>query len=282
MARGNGSALLGRIRDRYAELRPTERRLADLILTFPGEIAGYSASELATMAGTSNAAVSRFVQRIGFQSYDEMRRLSREGINAGSPLFYLHHDAVAHPAAAAARHLEATLAGFRNTLDAIPDTLVEDIADAVIAARCVWLVGFRHAHFIAAYLHWQINHVRDAAHLLPRGGSTMGESLIDVGAGDLVLAVALRRRPRSLGPLLATMKGHGARLAVLGDFSLAEDYGADWIIRCDTRTATPVDNHATALAVGQVLLDRIIARAGKAAARRFAQIDDLHDEIGEL
>ena len=70
-------------RDRYASLRPAERRIADLILNFPGEIAGYSATELAVMAETSNAAVSRFVQRIGFQSYDEMRILSRELENGG-------------------------------------------------------------------------------------------------------------------------------------------------------------------------------------------------------
>jgi len=50
--RSNGASLLSRIRDHYGELRPAERRLADLILSFPGEIAGYSATELAEMAET--------------------------------------------------------------------------------------------------------------------------------------------------------------------------------------------------------------------------------------
>lgn len=279
--RKNGGGLLSRIRERYDSLRPAERRLADLILNFPGEIAGYSASELAGMAKTSNAAVSRFVQRIGFENYEEMRRLSREGVKAGSPLFFLHHDA-AETAGVTARYFDATVEAFRNTIDHVPDALVEEVAKAALAAPRVWLVGFRHSYFLAAYLHWQLNHVRGDVRLLPRGGNTFGESLVDVGKGDLVLTIALRRRPHALGRLLATMRNAGARLALIADFNLADDYGADWLLRCDTRTTTPVDNHSVVLAVGQLLLDRIIARAGKRAAQRFARIDELHAEIGEL
>lgn len=281
-AAGNGHMLLGRIRDRYAALSPVERRLADLILSFPGEIAGYTASELATMAGISNAAVTRFVQRIGFQNFEEMRLLSREGVKSGSPLYFLHHDAADATVGVTARHLDQTVESFRQTLKGLPDSLIEEVAESVVAARRVWLVGFRHSHFLAAYLHWQIDHVRGEVRLLPRGGNTMGESLVDLGEGDVAVAVALRRVPRALEPLLATMRTAGARLAVITDFSVAGDYDADWVLRCDTRTASPVDNHATVLAVGQALLDRIIARAGPAAAERFARIDELHNEIGEL
>jgi DNA-binding MurR/RpiR family transcriptional regulator len=155
--------------------------------------------------------------------------------------------------------------------------LVEEIAKAVLGARRVWLVGFRHSYFLAAYLHWQLDHVRGDVLLLPRGGNTLGESIVDVGKGDVVVTIALRRRPHALGRLLATMQNAGARLALIGDFNLADDYGADWVLRCDTRTATPVDNHAVVLAVGQLLLDRIIARSGKRAAQRFSRIDELHN-----
>ena len=278
----NGASLLTRIRDRYTELRPAERRIADLILNFPGEIAGYSATELAEMAKTSNAAVSRFVQRIGLRNYEAMRRLSRQGIDAGSPHFFLHPQANGKRNGAAAFYLDATVAALRRTFEGLAESDVEKLAEAVNGTRRVWLIGFRHAHFIAAYLHWQIGHVRENVHLLPRGGSTFGESFADVGAGDIVIVVALRRRPEILSTLLATIRGAGARLAVVGDFGLTNDYGAEWLFRCDTRTSTPVDNHAIVLAVGQLILDRIIARAGKAASRRFARIDELHEKIGDL
>ncbi|MCB1500285.1 MAG: MurR/RpiR family transcriptional regulator [Bauldia sp.] len=282
MAPNNGRSLLKRIRDHYAELRPAERRLADLILNFPGEIAGYSATELAGMAETSNAAVSRFVQRIGLRTYDEMRRLSREGIDGGSPHFFLHPGDARGDGSAAAFYRDATIEALRRTFAAIGERDIDSLAAAVRTAPDVWIVGYRHAHFLAAWLHWQVCHVRPRVHLLPRAGSTYGEVLADAGEGDVVIAVALRRRARALGDVLAALRAAGARLALVGDLSLTDDYGAEWVFRCDTRTATAVDNHAAVLAAIQLILDRIIVRAGKDAAARFAGIDQLHEDLGEL
>lgn len=277
----NVTTLLARIRASYGELRPAERRLADLILSFPGDIAGYAASELATMAKTSNAAVSRFVQRIGLRNYEEMRRLSREGIESGSPHFFLHA-AGSTAQGAIAQYREATVAALTRTLEGLSDRETNDLARAAIRARRVWVIGVRHAHFIAAWLQWQLSHVRPDVHLVPVRGNTLGETIVDAGKGDLVVAVALRRRPRLLAPALAAFRTAGARIALIGDYSLADDHGAKWILRCDTRMSGPVDNHASVLAVAQLLLDRVIAIAGKSAARRFAQIDELHAALDEL
>jgi len=275
-------SLLGRIRERYADLRPSEQRVADVILNFPGQIASYSANELAEMAKTSNAAVSRFVHRIGLKNYEEMRRMSREGIDTGSPHFLLQHDLVGKRDHGTSFHLDAVITQLRRTFEGLADSDLEKVAEATNKAKRVWMIGFRHAYFIAAYLHWRLGHIRENVHLLPRGGSTMGELITDVGGGDMVIAVALRRRPQALSGLLETMRGSGASLAVIGDFSLTEDYIADWVFRCDTRTSTPIDNHVSVLAVAQLILDRILAGAGEAAARRFARIDELHEELGEL
>ena len=87
MPMSSTSSLLGRVRDQLHELPPTERRLADLILDFPGELASYSASELAALANVSNATVSRFIRRLGYDNYDEARRQAREEKRSGSPLF---------------------------------------------------------------------------------------------------------------------------------------------------------------------------------------------------
>ena len=59
-------SLTARIRDRYGDLSPMERRLADVILACPGELSGYSATELAGRAGVSKMTVSRLVRRLGY------------------------------------------------------------------------------------------------------------------------------------------------------------------------------------------------------------------------
>ena len=80
-------SFLTRVRDVMDELPPAEKRLGEFVCDFPGELASYSASELAALAHVSNATVTRFVQRLGYDTYEESRRHAREEKQTGSRLF---------------------------------------------------------------------------------------------------------------------------------------------------------------------------------------------------
>jgi DNA-binding MurR/RpiR family transcriptional regulator len=60
-----------------------ERQLAEFVLDFPGDLPSYAASELAALAGVSNATVTRFIKRLGYLHYDDARRQVREARGAG-------------------------------------------------------------------------------------------------------------------------------------------------------------------------------------------------------
>ena len=59
-------------------LPDSERKLAELLTARQMLLATHSASELAAMTGSSKAAVSRFIQRIGYRSFADARRETRE------------------------------------------------------------------------------------------------------------------------------------------------------------------------------------------------------------
>ena len=68
---------LDRIRTALADLQPAERRLGTFLLDFPGDMASYDAQELARLSDVSKATVSRFIRKIGYDSYDAARRAVR-------------------------------------------------------------------------------------------------------------------------------------------------------------------------------------------------------------
>ena len=72
--RSSQRSFLGRVREALPELRPAERRLGEFLCDFPGELASYSATELASLADVSNATVTRFVKRLGYENFDDARR----------------------------------------------------------------------------------------------------------------------------------------------------------------------------------------------------------------
>jgi DNA-binding MurR/RpiR family transcriptional regulator len=284
------------VRAGYALLAPTERRVADLILNFPGELSGYSASELARMAKISNATVTRFVRRLGFQNYEEMRRHARAEREAGAPL-YLLDGAFADPdngfvgagprrlkalARLIDRHADTAAENLRSTFTALDRTGFSALADAIAEARQVWIVGFRHGHFLAGYLRWSLAHARPNVRMLPNPGETIGESFVDFGKEDVLFAFALRRRVPLLGKIIKAARAAGARVALATDPGMTDTFGADWVLRCASRTNGPIDDHVSALALAHIVTEQIIVRLGAQARSRLGQIDDIHGDLSEL
>jgi DNA-binding MurR/RpiR family transcriptional regulator len=274
-------SLTGRIRTHYAALSPSERLVADLVLNFPGEIASYSASELATMAKTSNTAVTRFIQRLGFQNYDEMRRLARELGSAGSPLYLLDQPPPGARSFVDA-HVEVSQRNIATSFADIDPVLIDTVAEALARARQIWLIGVRNGYFLAGYTRWQFIQVREGVHVVPGPGETLGESLASFGPEDVAIVFGLRRRVPMIPQAIKLAEQAGTRVLLIGDQGLPEDFGATWTIRCETRSHAPLDNHTAVLVLIHILAERLIRATATDGRKRLAFIDDLHGELDEL
>ncbi|MBP9942534.1 MAG: MurR/RpiR family transcriptional regulator, partial [Comamonas sp.] len=82
----NISTMESRIRQSYASLSQAERKLADVVLSRQREVLGYSATELASLAGTSKSSAARFFRSLGYAGYDEFRQALRQAQLQQSPL----------------------------------------------------------------------------------------------------------------------------------------------------------------------------------------------------
>lgn len=174
---------LARVSDALPDLHPSERKLAELVLDFPGEMAGYTATEIAELANVSNATVSRFVRRIGYGSFDEARRAVRDEQQAGTALLRMSAD-TPQSGGAVARHLMASQQNLELTYGGLDDTVIDYLAEAMIAAPRVWFVGFRAGQSFAQYLGWQCSQVLPLVTVLPRAGETLAESFASLDARD--------------------------------------------------------------------------------------------------
>ena len=141
-------SFLARVREILPELHPAERRLGDFLCDFPGEIASYSAQELAALAHVSKATVSRFVQRLGYENYEEARRHARADKQTGSRLF-LATATDADGRQSVAAHVAQGVANLEATFLAIGEAEIDAAATAILGARKVWVIGFRASHSFA-------------------------------------------------------------------------------------------------------------------------------------
>lgn len=279
-----GRSLEARVRAAYEGLPGSERKIADLILGAPGEVAVYSATELAAAAGTSKAAATRFFKRLGFRNFNEARQLARARQVWGSPLYLDRTPArESDPMAELTGYFEDEIKVLRRSLGGLDPAQLDAIAGAIATSRRLWVVGFRNSHFVAGYARWQFIQFRQDVHLLPRTGETLAEQFANVGPEDLVVVVGIRRRVAGFRRLLETAADRGARVLYLTDpTARAESARATWTLVCEVESSYLFDSYATPMSLLRFLAIKAYWKSGQAGHDHLETVERLHDQLDEF
>lgn len=76
------------IRGTYPALRPSEKRVAQVILSDPREAVHYSITQLAEKAEVSDATVVKFCKRLGYKGYQEFKIMLAQDVAAKPQLIH--------------------------------------------------------------------------------------------------------------------------------------------------------------------------------------------------
>lgn len=281
MATVSGRSFLARVRESLETLPTAERRLGEFLCDFPGELASYSASELAGLAHVSNATVTRFVRRLGYQSYDEARRHAREEKQTGSRLFLAtsQSEDARQPVGT---HIGQSITNLEQTFLSISDAQIDAVVDAMLGARKIWVMGFRSSQPLAAYLQWQMLQVSEDIHLIPGPGQTLGEYLASISPEDVVVTFALRRRIARMDDILTAVEKRGAKTLYISDEGAPLRLTASWHFLCQTYAPGPLFNHVSAMALCHLIATRAIEKAAANGRKRLRAIEGCNDRLDEL
>ncbi len=137
--------------------------------------------------------MTRFVQRLGYDTYEESRRHAREEKQTGSRLF-LSSATDAESGQSLSSHVGQGIANLEKTFLSIRETQIDAVVEAMLGARKTWVFGFRSSQPFAAYLQWQMIQVVDNIVAVPGPGQTLGEYIASISPDDMVIVFALRRR----------------------------------------------------------------------------------------
>lgn len=270
-----------RVRSQLDSLSATERQLADFVLEFPGELASYAGNELAELAGVSSSTVSRFIRRIGYESYEDARRQVREERESGSPLFQTTTEATKR-GSLVAMHFQRSQANLASTFERLSDQQMSAIVKAIIGANQVLIFGSRSSHAFAQYLRWQIIQVVPRVTAIPGAGETLAEHMAGISERDCVIVFGTRRQTRQMDILLDSASKARAKIVFISDRASPDFAGATWSLQCDCRGSGLLDNHTAVMAVCDVLATMVIEASGAAGRKRLAAIEMGHEATGEL
>jgi len=276
-----------RIFDVYSELSASERKLADTIVECQDRFASYSAAELARRAGVSKTTAARFFKRLGFASFDEARAQARETPHWGSPLYDERRSSeggrVGLKSDAMTAHFARDVENLTQTLSFLDKAAVASAVEKLVAARGIWVVGFRNSFALAHYVRGLLLNVRGDVRILPTQAFDVPEDLSSMKSNDVVLAIGFRRRPGIFRAILEAARARGVDIVLVTDKTASRSAeAADVVLRCQNRGAGMFDSYAAGICVLNYLATEVAQKLGDAATSHLEQLEELHKELNDL
>lgn len=272
-----------RIDEKYVSLPPQERLVADFLLEHLGDLAIFSAADIARETGVSKATVSRIFRKLGFADFrevkDHARALRRRGLPTAAPVTSGTTGAAPGIEKHAAREHEnlARLAGL------LSDGRLNQAVRLIVDADRVVVIGLRNSYPIALHLHQQLIQTGVNVRLAPQPGQTLGEEVAGLGARDVVVALGFRRRPELFGRLVRVVRDGPASCLFIGDATARRYAGeVDCWLECPLDAEGAFDSYASAMSLVSILANTVLNEHLSDGRRRISAIAASYEELDEL
>ncbi|MCT4701001.1 MurR/RpiR family transcriptional regulator [Enterobacteriaceae bacterium H20N1] len=270
-----------RLRASYDSLSPQEQRVAAFIVDHFDDLISYNSAELARLSGVSKATVSRLFKRLGYDRYKDMRDELRTLRQSGMPLTENRHAVQGNTLLA--RHYKQEMANLTQWVNALDAQQFAATVSSLVKAKRIFIIGLRNSWPVAMHLRQQLLQSRSDVYLLPQPGQTLAEELVDISEQDCVVAIAFRRRPRIIKPLLANLHARGIPLLVMSETQasgLASQ--CSWHLAAPLESVSAFDSYSSAMSLVNLLANAVLHEALTTGRQRIHHIAELYSELDEL
>lgn len=267
-------SLSDRIQQHWAELPPTERRVAEFLLAEASRAATYSLTELSQLQGVSKATVSRLFRRLGFDDFNAARDVLRQLPTPGSPLA---------PPGSGATDLDSHLAQERaNTQSWLGTEQISEIIDGLYQARRLYCLGLRNNFPLALHAETQWLQLRDGVQALPRPGQSLSEQLGPLHSDDWVVLFGLRRRHRGFQRLIGQLLQGPARLVLITEPGYQPPARPDHHLILPLDATGPFASYAAPMSWVALIANGMMQRFPEATRERIERIEQSYHRLDEL
>lgn len=270
-----------RLRESYETLSPQEQRVAAFIVDHFDDLISYNSAELARLSGVSKATVSRLFKRLGYERYKDMREELRILRQSGMPLTE-NRDAV-QGNTLLARHYKQEMANLTHWINSLDTQQFASVVSGLVNAKRIFILGLRNSWPVAMHLRQQLLQVRSDVYLLPQPGQTLAEEVVDISKEDCVIAVAFRRRPRIIKPLLENLHQRGVPVLVMSEAQASSlEPLCRWHFTAPLESVSAFDSYSSAMSLVNLLANAVLHEALSTGRQRIHHIAELYTELNEL
>jgi DNA-binding MurR/RpiR family transcriptional regulator len=284
MARRNGTRAVEfdtLVRERYANLSPAHRRVADYLLADGRRAALVPAADIAKTLDMSEATVSRFAQALGFDGYPQLRdRLRERFLVSATSLDRLAASAEQPSGSVLGRVLAEDADSVLGTLAQIPAASFDAAVDAILDARRSYVVGSRGSAGLALVLGMGLRIFLPETRVIAVNVGDEAEELLSVRKGDLVIVISVLRYSGQTLEILRFAHEAKARTVAITDSPISPvARTADIVLLIKQTSPRTMASYAAIASVASALTEAVAGRLGQKAGPALRRAESLWDRF---
>jgi DNA-binding MurR/RpiR family transcriptional regulator len=205
-----------------ATASPSNRLIADFLLRNPIRVTAWSIEDLSAAIPVSTATVSRFARTMGFKGYPDLRASMAETLQSILRPVEKLRDVIERAAPAGSpltEGLETTLDSVRQAAAGLDPEQLQRIVARLQGASTVYVMGFGLSAHLAGILSLGLQpFCPQLINVVEFGGTEVAAGrLMNVGPGDVLIAISVPRYAADALQLTAYARDRGAEVVTITD-----------------------------------------------------------------
>ncbi|MGI6703302.1 MAG: MurR/RpiR family transcriptional regulator [Clostridia bacterium] len=215
--------LMKLISSSFSELSKGQKLIAQFITTHYDKAAFMTAAKLGERVGVSESTVVRFAIALGYEGYPELQRALQELIKTKLTTVqriemtsdYVNDNGVFR------KILRSDMDNIRVTLEEIDEETYNRAVDLLLNGKRIYIVGLRTSTALADIMGFYLNLILGNVRVVSQGISDIYEQLINIGEGDVVVAISFPRYSRRTVEAMGFVKSKGVTTIAITDGPLS-------------------------------------------------------------
>ncbi|MDR0857465.1 MAG: MurR/RpiR family transcriptional regulator [Oscillospiraceae bacterium] len=252
------------------------------------DIDALTAGKLAVLVGVSESTVVRFAEKLGYESYPQLRRAIQDAVRAKLTSVqrieaFKEKGKAAHTNESLENLLDTVLKSdldnIRRTLQNLDRETFRQAAEALNNAERIFIVGSRTSAALALFFGYYCNIMFDNVKILTEtaGGVGVPEQILSVGkTGDTVIGISFPRYSQRTVRALQFAKSKGAKVIALTDaVSSPLKAVSDICIYAKGDMVSFADSLVAPLSVINALIASVAGARQDDISARFAELENI-------
>ena len=277
----NNGDLLKMIEEGMPSFSKGQRLIAAYILEHYDKAAYYTASRLGTIVGVSESTVVRFANELGYEGYPELQRALKKLIRSRLTSFQrmeitnslIGEDNVPE------KVLASDIEKIRQTAAEIDHESFVAAVKNIVEAKNIYIIGVRSSSTLAGFLSHSLRMIFDNVRLVQTtSGSEMFEQIMQVGKGDVMIAISFPRYSSRIINAVEYAKGRGADIIALTDSKFSPIAAeADQLLLAYSDMASFMDSLVAPLSIINALVVAVARERETEVSERLRILEEVWD-----